>query len=117
MNRKLRNSLTALASCSIALVLALVGVSPLIHAGDPPRAATSADALAVDLASARASAPCTRRSPCPAQAGREAAIDAGGAPLIRNIKSARDAATTRSRGRPDSRQPLVMPYFSFAPRG
>ncbi|MCF7220249.1 hypothetical protein [Marilutibacter chinensis] len=124
MNRKLRNSLTALTTCSVALVLALVGVSPLIRAGDRvTKLNVTVDHAGVDTLAligttlTAAPAPCAEASPCSAQAA-ELPATAPAAPLIQNIKSATDAATTTSsRSRRDNRQPLVMPYFSFAPRG
>ncbi|HZH44545.1 MAG TPA: hypothetical protein VEY50_10735 [Lysobacter sp.] len=119
MNRKLRNSLAALASSAAMLVLALVAahpgapVAPLAasptlavrHAsqGDVDPAAharLAALGLRADAAATRAALP----APAPADTAHPDAMD----------ESAARPAKRRARAH---RQTLVMPYFSFAPRG
>ncbi|KAB8195010.1 hypothetical protein FKV24_005505 [Lysobacter maris] len=127
MNRKLQNSLTALSTCGIALALALAVFSPAMRAGDPPpiamlEVASGADGLVAIVATSSAvSATCAASAACLSKVApaalHSAAPVAPDLSLIRNIKSATDPATTRHRSRRDKRQPLVMPYFSFAPRG
>ncbi|QDH69943.1 hypothetical protein [Marilutibacter alkalisoli] len=89
MNRKLRNSLTALTTCSLAFVLALVGTSPLIRATDS-------------------------QSTAPAMLPYPVSGEATGARRHMTPEQAAQPTTRRPR---DNRKPLVMPYFSFAPRG
>lgn len=102
MNRKLRNSLTALTTCGLAVVLALVGISPSIQSGDRPATVHQNTTPAPDTLETTASTGSTR----------------SGTALPLDIQPATDPAPpTRTGGRRDNRQPLVMPYFSFAPRG
>jgi hypothetical protein len=94
MNRKLRNSLTALSTCSLAFILVIVGTSPLIS---------------LDT---RASASPTGSRPA---LGAPASIEAGLDPRMQ--ATSEQPAPSPTRRRRDNRQPLVMPYVSFAPRG
>ena len=103
MNRKLHNSLTALALAGGAVVLAL-GFASLPERGSRASLAEQADMDAsLEMVAA----------------GVGIAEDvAVSAKALRTPSTATDPAPRGvSQGRRNSRQALVMPYFSFAPRG
>ncbi|GAB3332861.1 hypothetical protein [Marilutibacter aestuarii] len=103
MNRKLHNSLTALALSGGAVVLALGFVS---------LPATQAPSALAEQAEAGASLELVATGV--GIAGEVAAS----ANALRTPSTARDPASPgASQVRRKGRQPLVMPYFSFAPRG
>ncbi|KGM57281.1 hypothetical protein N799_10655 [Lysobacter arseniciresistens ZS79] len=93
MNRKLHNTMFALTASGALLVLGLVAAVPA-----PPGAASLA-----------ASPAAAELNPAAALAG---AIEAAAIETLDSESPTRSTGTKRSR-----RQALVMPYFSFVPRG
>lgn len=103
MNRKLHNSLTALALTGGAVVLAL-GFASL---PEPQTRSTLAEQADVEASLEMVAAGV-------GIAGEVAAS----ANALRTPSTAKEPAPRgASQGRRNSRQALVMPYFSFAPRG
>ena len=95
MNRKLHNTLFALTASGALLVMGLV-------AAVPTGPASAAGSLAANPISAELNA-----------AGALAtAFEAAAAESLDSDSTTRSTGTTRNR-----RQTLVMPYFSFVPRG
>jgi hypothetical protein len=99
MNRKLHNSLSALTSSGALLVVALIAAAPM--SGRDARPAFVAPApIAAELNTARV------------------LVDAIGSAAVQTIETA-SSESPRSTGTSshNRRQTLVMPYFSFLPRG
>ena len=119
MNRKLRNSFSAFAASGAALAIALMVAMPAANSPvldvalqAPPAAAHAAAKAAADLD------PAARHLETLAQAVATSA--AAASVLALEARQDMDASTqTResSQGSRHRRQTLVMPYFSFSPRG
>jgi len=97
MNRKLHNTLFALTASGALLVMGLVAAAPLLP-GQPAGSVLAANAVGAEISAARALA---------------TAIEVAAAESLESEHSStRSTGTKRNR-----RQTLVMPYFSFVPRG
>lgn len=97
MNRKLHNTLFALTASGALLVMGLVVAAPLLP-GQPSGSPLAATPMAQEINAAQVLA---------------TAIEAAAAERLEaEPTSTRSTGTTRNR-----RQTLVMPYFSFVPRG
>jgi len=97
MNRKLHNTLFALTASGALLVMGLVVAAPLLP-GQPSGPALAGTPMAQEINAAQVLA---------------TAIEAAAAERLESEPtSTRSTGTTRNR-----RQTLVMPYFSFVPRG
>jgi polyisoprenoid-binding protein YceI len=115
MNRKLHNTVTALAATTGLLVLSLMAAAPVA----PMEAARLAPAMAA------ASAPTTdaqieRIVGAAAQAATLAAIAAAFAKADKEVSidaTTPDPATAPRKHLARGRQSVAMPFFSFAPRG
>lgn len=99
MNRKLHNTLSALTASGALLVVSLIAAAP-ISGQDTRPAFAGAVPMATELSAAHVLVDAI-------ETAAAQTIDAGSADAPRST-----GTTTRNR-----RQALVMPYFSFLPRG
>lgn len=129
MNRKLQNTFTALTASLALLVLGLVASLPAGSALPQPSAPAASMASAAPAGSGLTAATALSTAPAAGAAGeivssRLAADIAAAAALAAALSSASADADTQAeiltspRGTTRRhRQTVVMPYFSFAPRG
>ncbi|MGH8085146.1 MAG: hypothetical protein ACREPV_07700 [Lysobacter sp.] len=99
MNRKLHNTLSALTASGALLVVSLIAAAPMSGPNAAP-AFTGATPIATELSTA------------------QALVDAIGTAAAQTIETG-STEIPRSTGTSthNRRQTLVMPYFSFLPRG
>ena len=112
MNRKLHNTVTALAATTGLLVLSLMAAAPVA----PLDAASLAPAMAA--APAPTNAQIERIVGAAAEAATLAAIAAAFAEVDKDASiDASSPAPAPRKHAPRGRQSVAMPFFSFAPRG
>ena len=118
MNRKLRNSFSAIAASGAALAIALMVAMPAAKSPVLDVVQTAPPAAAQAVQAAANLDPATQHLETLAQAVATSA--AAASVLALEARQGMDASTqTResSQGSRHRRQTLVMPYFSFSPRG
>lgn len=123
MNRKLRNTFAAVMACSVLVLGVLFAASPALFAEDVPAPASPASAASARFDDA----------PIPREADAAAPVAAMARQIDPRVDSAATLADTlhdiaappvavappRHKSGKSSRvrQSMVMPFFSFAPRG